>query len=294
MGFWHLRRSVLLALFAVAFPGCDQEATQADTATGEVAADQGNSPLDLVEVAEELRTADERHVADELHDEAVQELLPGECGDCEDGDPCTEHTCVDGVCQSHYTDNCCSVQGEMVPPGTPSPAYPCRGCEPGVQQPQWPVFPDGTLCGTSPDPQNSGYAVCQAAECCHPKRRICWDGFCACEGTFPYGGCESECDMMRHLPEESESCVYKCGGDCCDRDDQCPVEKPRCAALPRENGYLLAPLGRCVAEAPYPACWVATDCPSSETCVGAPSVETCPHCNSDCPLLAPGTCTANM
>ena len=218
----------------------------------------------------------------------------GQCGSCDDQDPCTDDTCSDGVCSHHLSANCCSVEGKMVPPGTPSPQFPCRGCLPGAQQPDWPLLPDGTSCGTTEDPASADYGRCQAGECCHPSVDICWDGQCSCEGGTTYGGCESECDMMANAPIEMALCVSRCGGDCCDTDDQCPANKSRCAPLPRKFDYMPGPVGRCVAPAPYPACWVEADCPEGETCEQAPDLETCPACNADCPDLAPGHCIADL
>lgn len=215
----------------------------------------------------------------------------GLCGSCDDQDPCTIESCSEGACETTISTECCSVDGKMVPPGTPSTQYPCRGCQAGLQQAVWPLLPEGTACGPTDDPSSEEYARCQAGECCRANDSVCWDGQCACEGTHTYGQCESECDMLLHMESDAALCVTSCGGDCCDNDDQCQTEKSRCAPLPRADESLPTPTGRCVIPIPYPSCWVATDCPEGETCVNPPSVDTCPYCNVQCPGLKPGKCT---
>jgi hypothetical protein len=177
----------------------------------------------------------------------------GDCGECYDGDPCTDDSCLDGTCQPTTS-------------------------------------PDDVPCGESDEPWAEDFQHCLQGICCHPNVNWCWDGICDCDGWPMYGTCESECDSLNDDTDWGAMCVWQCGGDCCNVGADCPAEKPQCAKLPTLKFEGMWPVGRCVEEAAYPACWWKGQCEVGELCIGAPTADECPHCNVSCPGLVPGSC----
>ena len=135
----------------------------------------------------------------------------GSCGLCDDGNSCTDDSCIEGMCIASVQSVYCLIDDECMPSGTENPYNGCEECSPAESQTDWTAAEDKTPCG--------GQKVCFEGNCCDPEPactgKECGDDGCGgqcgeCPGRLPIcedGECVSDC-----VPQ----CEFKeCGPDGC-------------------------------------------------------------------------------
>jgi len=108
----------------------------------------------------------------------------GVCGMCNDMQPCTVDSCVEGKCQNELDDIWCLIDGVCYSPNQPNPADPCQLCIPSKTPGAWTAADEGAECGPGSRCHNN--QCCNAAKNCSQEAKECGDDGC--------GGICGDCD----------------------------------------------------------------------------------------------------
>lgn len=199
----------------------------------------------------------------------------GATNECDDGDDCTEDTCVSTgaqtfVCDNQPIANVCSINGACYPAGETNPDEPCEICDIGQSTTSWSTAANGTPC----DADGSGCTVGDA----------CVDGTCT---AGPPPDCDDQLDCTDDGCEPLTATEYACtptanGNGCfiegaCYADGEAPEGAPCEECNPANN-----PVGWS-AKLNGAACNADDDgCTVGDICMGGNCVKgTEPDCNDD-------------
>lgn len=162
-----------------------------------------------------------------------------DCGadtDCDDGVPCTEDTCVEGVCTHPPASDRCLIDGECLPAGAAAQDDACQVCNPAVSQTAFSPAEEGTSCDDGD--------LCTEEDVCHSG--ACGGTLKTCAvGTCERAVCEpSSGECVVSPAEDASPCD---DGAACTTDDHCEagecVGQSVCANTPPRACLHVSPLG---------------------------------------------------
>jgi len=156
---------------------------------------------------DESLLADSPTPLDAATDRTVVDDLPRNCktaGDCEDGVPCTNSTCVGGNCNHALVPGNCLIAAQCHTLGTISPQNPCLHCVPSTNAYGW-TNADGNSCNDGVDCTHSDRCqggVCQGTSYSCSDGLDCTTDRCTGVGPAP-GGCAFDLDAGNCLIDDA-------------------------------------------------------------------------------------------